>query len=54
MNKTLLVLRYELLTTLRRRSFLLMAFGIPLLAILIFSGATIVKGNLTDSSDATS
>ncbi len=54
MNKTLLVLRYELLTTLRRRSFLLMAFGIPLLAILIFAGATIVKGNLTDSSDATS
>ena len=54
MNKTLLVLRYELLTTLRRRSFLLMAFGIPLLAILIFAGATIVKGNSTDSSDATS
>ena len=54
MNKTLLVLRYELVTTLRRRSFLLMAFGIPLLAILIFGGATIVKGNSTDSSDATS
>jgi len=51
MNKTLLVLRYELLTTLRRRSFLLMAFGIPLLAILIFAGATIVKGNSTDSAD---
>ena len=54
MNKTLLVLRYELLTTLRRRSFLLMAFGIPLLAILIFAGATIVKGNSTGSSDAMS
>ena len=54
MNKTLLVLRYELLTTLKRRSFLLMAFGIPLLAILIFAGATIVKGNSTGSSDAIS
>ena len=54
MNKTLLVLRYELVTTLRRRSFLLMAFGIPLLAILIFAGVTIVKGNSTDSSDVTS
>lgn len=53
MNKTLLVLRYELFTTLRRWSFLLMAFGIPLLAILIFAGATIVKGNSTGSSDAT-
>jgi len=53
MNKTLLVLRYELVTTLRRRSFLLMAFGIPLLAILIFAGVTIVKGNSTDSNDAT-
>jgi len=28
-----------------------MAFGIPLLAILIFAGATIVKGNSTDSAD---
>ena len=54
MNKTLLVLRYELVATLRRRSFLLMAFGIPLLAILIFAGVTIVKGNSTDSSDVTS
>ncbi len=54
MNKTLLVLRYELLATLRRRSFLLMAFGIPLLAILIFAGATIVKGNSTGNSDAMS
>ena len=53
MNKTLLVLRYELVTTLRRRSFLLMAFGIPLLAILIFAGVTIVKGNSADNNDAT-
>ena len=54
MNKTLLVLRYELVTTLRRRSFLLMAFGIPLLAVLIFAGATMVNGNSINSSDATS
>ena len=54
MNKTLLVLRYELVTTLRRRSFLLMAFGIPLLAILIFAGVTIVKGNSINGSAVTS
>jgi ABC-2 type transport system permease protein len=44
MKKSLLVLRYELLTTLRRPSFLLMAFGVPLLAILIVGGVTVVRG----------
>lgn len=40
MRNTLLVMRYELITTLKRRSFLLMAFGIPLigtLAVIIIS-----------------
>jgi ABC-2 type transport system permease protein len=54
MNKTLLVLRHELIKTLRRPSFLLVAFGIPLLAILIFAGVRIVKGGSTGSGDATS
>lgn len=43
MNRSLLVLRYELVTTLRRPSFLLVAFGIPLLAILIVGGLTLVR-----------
>jgi ABC-2 type transport system permease protein len=53
MKKTLTVLRHELATTLRRRSFLFMAFGIPLLAILIFAGITIVKRGSTGNGDAT-
>ena len=54
MKKTLAVLRHELATTLRRRSFLLAAFGIPLLAILIFAGITIVKRESAGSGDAMS
>jgi ABC-2 type transport system permease protein len=38
MNKTFLVLKNEILTTLRRPSFLLSLFGIPLIAGLIFAG----------------
>jgi ABC-2 type transport system permease protein len=53
MKKTLTVLRHELATTLRRRSFLFMAFGIPLLAILIVAGITIVKREAPGSGDAT-
>jgi ABC-2 type transport system permease protein len=53
MRKTLIVLRHELGTTLRRRSFLLVAFGIPLLAILVFAGVTLAKGGSTDSGQAT-
>lgn len=52
MNRSLLVLRYELLTTLRRRSFLLLAFGVPLLAILIVGGVTLVKGEPAPSGPA--
>lgn len=44
MRKIYLVLRHELVTTLARRSYLLVAFGIPLLAVLIFAGVAIFKG----------
>ncbi len=54
MKKTLTVLRHELATTLGRRSFLFMAFGIPLVAILIFAAITIIKREPTGSSGATS
>ncbi len=43
MKKVWLVLRHELMTTLRRRSFLLVAFGIPLVAVLVFAGVSIFK-----------
>lgn len=45
MKKTLLVLRHELAMTLRRRSFLLMALGLPLLIVVIFAVVTLVKGD---------
>jgi ABC-2 type transport system permease protein len=44
MTKIFTVLRHELATTLRRPSYLLVAFGIPLLAILVFAGLTIIRG----------
>ena len=43
MNGTVLIARHEFLTTFRRRSFLLMAFGVPLVVTLIAAGVTIVK-----------
>jgi ABC-2 type transport system permease protein len=49
MKKTYLVLRHELVTAIRRPSFLLVAFGIPLLGLLIFAGVTIVRGESPDS-----
>ena len=49
MRKMILVLRHELLTTIRRPSFLLVAFGIPLLAILVLLGVTILKGGSSGS-----
>lgn len=54
MKKTMLVLRHELATTLRRRSYLLLAFGIPLLAILIFAAYTIIKSDSAGNDDAES
>ena len=44
MKKVFTVLRHELATTLRRPSYLLVAFGIPLLAILVFAAVTVFKG----------
>ena len=41
MKNTWLVLRQEVINTLTRRSFLLTAFGIPLISIIIFSAASL-------------
>jgi ABC-2 type transport system permease protein len=53
MNKTLQVLRYELATTVSRRSFLLVALGIPLLAILISAAAALLGDQAPASTGAT-
>jgi ABC-2 type transport system permease protein len=54
MKKTLLVLRNEIITAVTRKSFLFTTFGLPLIAGLIFLGASALRGNtlsaLTGSS----
>jgi ABC-2 type transport system permease protein len=44
MKKTLLVTRHEFLTTMRRRSYQVMSFGLPLLSVLILFVVTLVRG----------
>ncbi|MFN2284674.1 MAG: ABC transporter permease, partial [Anaerolineae bacterium] len=51
MNKAFLVAQYELSRTLKRTSFLVIAFGIPLIAVLIFAGMTFLKDK--DAGEAT-
>lgn len=41
MNKAILILRHELLTTLRRRSFLLVTFGVPLALIVVLAALSL-------------
>ncbi len=44
MSKTLLVLRYEMGTVFKSKSFLFMAFAMPVLAMLIFMVVSLLKG----------
>jgi ABC-2 type transport system permease protein len=43
MNKTWIVARYEMATTLRKKSYLIMAFGVPLLALMVFLAAWLLR-----------
>jgi len=52
MNKTLLVLRHELTTTFRRRSFLIMALGLPLIAIVVFAVLTFLRSDSEGSASS--
>ena len=52
MSKTLLIIRRELICTFSRPSYLIMAFAVPLLAILILAGVRFVRGRTENSSDA--
>jgi ABC-2 type transport system permease protein len=45
MQKTLRVLRNEITSTFARKSFLFTAFGLPLVAVLVFLGVSVLKGN---------
>jgi ABC-2 type transport system permease protein len=47
--KTLFVLRHELVTSFRRRSFQLAAFGIPLISALIFFGVSLLNRTAPDA-----
>ena len=49
MKKTLEVMRYEFSSALRRKSYLFIAFGIPLLAVIIFAGINIIRSNNSDT-----
>ena len=45
MKKTLQIIRHELVSALRRPSFVFFAFGMPILAVLAFGAYTLIKGN---------
>jgi ABC-2 type transport system permease protein len=49
MKKTLLVLRNEIIAAVTRKSFLFTAFGLPLIAVLIFLGASVLKSDTFSS-----
>jgi ABC-2 type transport system permease protein len=52
MMKTLLVLRYELMTLLRKPGFLILAFGFPLIGVLVLSGINLAKSDSQAESEA--
>ena len=47
MRKTLEIMRYELVSALKRPSFLLFAFGIPVIVVIAFTGYSLLKSNQT-------
>ena len=47
MKKTFLILKYELVTLLTRRSYVFMAFGIPLIGVIVFLLISVVRGDST-------
>ena len=50
MRKTILVMRQELITTFSRPSFLLFAFGLPLLSMLILGGIKLIQARSNQNS----
>lgn len=52
MKKTSEIIRYEFVSALSRKSFLFVAFGIPMLAVLIFAGISLIRSNRSTSGTA--
>ena len=52
MRKTFLVLKYELTTLLRKPGFLILAFGLPLVGVLVLSGINLIKSGSEAESEA--
>lgn len=52
MRNVFLVLKHELITTLSRTGFLIMGFGIPLIAVLLFSIISVVKQENNSPAEA--
>lgn len=50
MNKTLLVLQYEILAVVQRKSFLFSVFGLPLILSVVVLGVSALKGDSSTSS----
>jgi ABC-type Na+ efflux pump permease subunit len=51
MKKTLEIMRYEMVSALKRPSFLFFAFGVPLIAVIAFAGYSIISTNRGFSGD---
>ena len=52
MKKTFLILKYELITLLTRRTFIFLAFGLPLLGVLVFFVISVVRGDDAGTSSS--
>ncbi len=52
--KTFLVLKYELMALLRKPGFLILAFGFPLIGVLVLSGINLIKSGSEAESEADS
>jgi ABC-2 type transport system permease protein len=49
MKKMILVLRNEILTAFQSKSFLFFAFGVPLIAVVVVLGISVIKGDAPDA-----
>jgi ABC-2 type transport system permease protein len=54
MKKTLLVLKYELTTLLKKPGFLIIAFGFPLIGVLVLSGINLINSGSGSESETDS
>ncbi len=52
MKKTMEIIRYEITSALGRKSYILIAFGLPILAVLIFTGISLVRSSNSNNGAA--